>query len=762
MAKMQKRKLVAVLFADIVGYTATMQQDEVQARQQLDKFHFELSTHVEEHQGKIINNYGDGCLCIFESVVAAVQCAKELQQAFNDSVLVPVRIGLHSGEVFFEKDNVFGDAVNIASRIESMGVPGSVLLSGTVATQIKNQEAFHVSALGKFEFKNVEGKIKVYALTGAGLSVPAAEKMQGKLKKTAPSPKARRRWWPLVIGALILLIGGLWLVGGLGIRDYVQEQLSPTDREKRLVIPDFRNDTNDPSFDAFGKMVADLLTRALMNKEGVDIISAQNIEGEIAKANLSTTANTAFAKATGVDLVVLGNYYQLENDLHISADIVDIREGKVLHQLQLSKPNGEKSKLLAELQQQLLSYWAVKDNARFLEKPPKYEAFQAYLEASRLYTSNPAGAIAQLEKSYQLDSSFYAPLLSLIPLYERMQEEKKLRNTFRYLQQREAGFSNWEKLKFNALTAMEKGQYLEAALMQERLYAMDRSDAGANYNAAFLYNNANQPGKALELLNDIDERYLGEQEMAISWRGTQKAFAHYRLQQYEPILQLAANYTSPKMFTVLAVQHLKALVQLDSVAALERAFVRYRQVGVYSPSGQLDLPDHIYLIVCNELLLTGKTDLLKSYARQLGQWLEDNEVADLSHEVPDIYNNRGLRKEEAEGFVQYYLGDYAQAAAIWEKEQIPPGNWPDRIERASRLGVAFAKSGELKKAEAQLEKIRALRINHRDFEATQLYYSARVLAAIDRKETAVSNIRKALDLGFIFFRPAVLDPTRQV
>ena len=143
------RKLAAIFFADIVNYTATMQQDEARARQQLDKFHFTLQTHVEDHNGQVINNYGDGCLCTFDSAVDAVACAKEVQLEFQNEPTVPVRIGLHSGDVFFKKDNVYGDAVNIASRIESMGIGGSVLLSSTVKNQIKNQSQFGPKSIRK-------------------------------------------------------------------------------------------------------------------------------------------------------------------------------------------------------------------------------------------------------------------------------------------------------------------------------------------------------------------------------------------------------------------------------------------------------------------------------------------------------------------------------------------------------------------------------------------------------------------------------------
>ena len=148
MSTTKKRKLRAILFADIVGYTALMQKDEAKASELLQKFRHTLNEKVAQHSGEIINNYGDGCLCTFESAVDAMTCAKEVQFIFQTAPKVPVRIGLHSGDVFFEEDNVFGDSVNIASRIESLGVAGAVLFSKQIKRHIANQTEFKVQFLG--------------------------------------------------------------------------------------------------------------------------------------------------------------------------------------------------------------------------------------------------------------------------------------------------------------------------------------------------------------------------------------------------------------------------------------------------------------------------------------------------------------------------------------------------------------------------------------------------------------------------------------
>ena len=121
MSTPKNRKLAAILFADIVGYTSLMQTNENLAFQSVQKFRNILTEKVLQHNGKIIQFYGDGCLCTFDSTIDAMHCSNEAQHILLQKPKVPVRMGLHSGDVIFKDNNVYGNSVNIASRIESMG-----------------------------------------------------------------------------------------------------------------------------------------------------------------------------------------------------------------------------------------------------------------------------------------------------------------------------------------------------------------------------------------------------------------------------------------------------------------------------------------------------------------------------------------------------------------------------------------------------------------------------------------------------------------
>lgn len=167
----ERRKLSTILFADIAGYTFLMEHDEDKAMGFLAQFKKELEQKVPAYNGEIVQYFGDACLLSFDSASDAVLCAISLQQQYLQEQ-IPIRIGMHLGEVVFTDNNAFGNGVNIASRIESIGVPGAILISKTVRDQLKNKTEILLSSLGTFEFKNVEEPMEVFAVANEGLTVP--------------------------------------------------------------------------------------------------------------------------------------------------------------------------------------------------------------------------------------------------------------------------------------------------------------------------------------------------------------------------------------------------------------------------------------------------------------------------------------------------------------------------------------------------------------------------------------------------------------
>ncbi len=182
----QKRQLSAIMFTDLEGYTSLMQENESNAKRIRDEHRKILTKEIDQFEGRILQFYGDGALSIFNSTISATQSAISIQSQSSKNN-IPLRIGIHSGDVVIDTDGVYGDGVNIASRIESFSVPGSVMISDKVYDDLKNQEGFEAALMGEFELKNVKKPVEVYALTNEGLRIPQRTELKGKVKERIKS-----------------------------------------------------------------------------------------------------------------------------------------------------------------------------------------------------------------------------------------------------------------------------------------------------------------------------------------------------------------------------------------------------------------------------------------------------------------------------------------------------------------------------------------------------------------------------------------------
>ncbi|WP_339924439.1 helix-turn-helix domain-containing protein [uncultured Cyclobacterium sp.] len=176
------RQLAAVMFTDIVGYTALMQKDEEVAVGTRTRHREVFESLHTSHNGEIIQYYGDGTLSVFKSAIEATNCAIQIQKLLQEGNPVPVRIGLHLGDIVYSETEVYGDGVNFASRIESMSVAGGILLSDKLNDELKNHPTIATTSLGHFELKNIIKPVEVFAVCNEGIKVPEVQELKGKQK----------------------------------------------------------------------------------------------------------------------------------------------------------------------------------------------------------------------------------------------------------------------------------------------------------------------------------------------------------------------------------------------------------------------------------------------------------------------------------------------------------------------------------------------------------------------------------------------------
>lgn len=160
----KSRQLAAIMFTDIVGYTALMGSDEQKAVELLRKNREIQRPIIEQFDGRWIKEVGDGVLASFMNVSDAVYAAIKIQEVCNLSKEFSLRIGIHQGEVVFEHDDVFGDAVNIASRIQAIAEPGTIYVSESVYNNISNKKEMGARFVKIENLKNVKEAVKIYEI----------------------------------------------------------------------------------------------------------------------------------------------------------------------------------------------------------------------------------------------------------------------------------------------------------------------------------------------------------------------------------------------------------------------------------------------------------------------------------------------------------------------------------------------------------------------------------------------------------------------
>src|ERR1700728_3505150 len=177
-----ERKLTNIFSADVLGYSRLMGLDEAGTLSLLNDYRGVMTGFIAQHRGRVVSTAGDSVLAEFPSSVMAVQAAVGIQRqlAEHNQKLEPdrqmwFRIGINLGDVIVERDDIFGDDVNIAARLQSMAEPGGILISGTVFDQVKNKLGLSFNFLGPQRLKNIDAEVPVYSATLPGAARPPIE-----------------------------------------------------------------------------------------------------------------------------------------------------------------------------------------------------------------------------------------------------------------------------------------------------------------------------------------------------------------------------------------------------------------------------------------------------------------------------------------------------------------------------------------------------------------------------------------------------------
>jgi len=321
------RQLAAIMFTDIEGYTALMQQNEGKAIQARNKHRQIFNSITEKYNGKILQYYGDGTLSVFDSAIDAVKCAIEMQIGFQQDPAIPVRIGIHTGDIIFSEEEIIGDGVNVASRIESLAVPGSIFISEKVYDEIKNQESIKASILKTFKLKNIETPIKVYAISNAGLIVPNPEDIKGKTETDPTSLPEKQEQnkskirkgvsLAIIIATIIATLIVIYLKFGTSIKS------SSGNLEKSIAVLAFENMSGDPDQEYFSDGISEEILNSLTNIDGLKV-AGRTSAFSFKRKNEDIRI---IGEKLNVKMVLEGSVRKSGNRMRITAQLINVEDG---------------------------------------------------------------------------------------------------------------------------------------------------------------------------------------------------------------------------------------------------------------------------------------------------------------------------------------------------------------------------------------------------------------------------------------------------
>lgn len=324
-----ERRLTAIVAADVVGYSRLIREDETGTLESI-KAHREdlIEPIVSARKGRIVKLMGDGLLIEFASAVEAVQCAIEFQHFIglkNKDVLeknqIHYRIGINVGDIVVEDDDIYGDGVNVASRLEGLAVPDGIFLTTSVFDQVKDKLDLNIEDLGLREVKNIAEPIRVFSLLLDDKATALVTTI------TRPVEPARCSWLVAVVVAAAVVIGGMvfWQTWNTSNQSPDLSTVSPTGKPSIAVLA-FDNLNSDPEHDYLSDSFSENIITALSRFVDFFVISRNSTftyKDQPVKVQ-------QVAEELGVRYVVEGSVQILGDKLRVTAQLIDATNGKHL------------------------------------------------------------------------------------------------------------------------------------------------------------------------------------------------------------------------------------------------------------------------------------------------------------------------------------------------------------------------------------------------------------------------------------------------
>jgi adenylate cyclase len=518
-----KRKLAAILSADVKGYSRLMGEDEKGTVRTLNAYKEMMSNLIHQYHGRVVDAVGDNVLAEFASVVDAVECGVEIQKELKtrngelpENRRMEFRIGINLGDVIEEGEQIYGDGVNIAARLESLAEAGGICISGTAYDQVENKLGLGYQFLGEQTVKNIAKPVRVYRVL---MEPEAAGKVIGE-------KRAKPRQWQrtvlivvaiLIVGAVAFAVWKSYIRPTPSVEIASKEKMAfPLPDKPSIAVLPFVNMSGDPKEEYFSDGITEEIITALSKVPHLFVISRQSTftyKGKPVKVK-------QVSEELGVRYVLEGSVRKSGDKVRITAQLIDALTGHHLWADRYDRDLKDIFALQDEITMKIITALQVKltqgEQAAMIAKGTKnLEAFLKCLQSLASLTTHTkeGNALGRklAEEAIALDPKYSRPYVALAQTYIldvllgiTESPEKSMAKAMELIK-KAISLDETDAAAHGVLGYMYTmmGQHDKAIVEAERSVSLNPNDASNLTRLSFVLNNAGRAEEAISLLKSV-------------------------------------------------------------------------------------------------------------------------------------------------------------------------------------------------------------------------------------------------------------------
>ncbi len=428
----QSRQLAAIMFTDIVGYTALMGKDEKNAFEILKKNREIQKPLIKQYNGTWIKELGDGVLASFHTVTDAVMCAGAIHHACKGIDGLQLRIGIHLGEVVFENNDVFGDGVNIASRLQALAPIGGTYVSESVYKNVSNKKEIFTEFIREENLKNVSESVRIYEIKLIGTVSFDAEAIE-ILKKENKRKTDNKRKRIFAIAAILIL--AIALSGYFFIYKKQESASGSNASEKSIAVLPFVNMSSDPQQEYFSDGLSEELINMFTKLPGLKVIGRTS--SFVFKGKNEDLVS--IGKKLGVAYLLEGSVRKSGTTMRITAQLIKAKDGTHIWSETFDREMNDIFKVQSEISRMIAQKFEIEitpeANAKINETPTEnveaHEQFQKgyYFTYKKYFNTHQnedfEKAKAFFEKAIKLDPGYAEAYAGLAEVYDELRNQNE-------------------------------------------------------------------------------------------------------------------------------------------------------------------------------------------------------------------------------------------------------------------------------------------------------------------------------------------------